>query len=559
MRPAFLIAWREFAENAKTKGFWLGLLLFPAIITASIQVPILLEKKGTPTRHFVLVDGSGEFVAVLAEAFERAHQRRVLGALRDYAGENLARSGDRPALLSEFADTKDGTVDKFRARGGAAWFLAQLAPGLRTNAPAFKPPELRFRREPLPEGVPAQAPPDIVAQQLRPWLRGEQKLSVDGQDEPLFAAVIIPPDLLAQVKGKGAAADRTRETERGLPGRSGSAAGTAPEIPAASAAAAKLAALPVRGIQYWSENLADNALPELIESTVNAELRRREYVERGLDQATVRDIEQTRAPVTSLNPKKAAGEETVGLADRIRQWLPSAFVYLLWVAIFAIAQMLLTSVIEEKSNRIIEVLLSSVTPGEIMVGKLLGIASIGLTMLAVWIGSFVVIVLWKAAGISPAQAAAAGGMAQVPGDIATLLRTTWLLPAFALYFLLGFLFYSGLILALGSTCNTLKEAQSFMGVIVLFLMVPLMLMTYIPRDPNGPLATALSWFPPYTPFVMMNRVTADPPMRDVVGTLVLMVVATAGVLWGAGKIFRTGILRTGQPPRLLELFRWLKA
>ena len=180
-------------------------------------------------------------------------------------------------------------------------------------------------------------------------------------------------------------------------------------------------------------------------------------------------------------------------------------------------------------------------------------------MLTVWIGSLVIIVVWKASGISPAQAAASGGMAQLPGDVATLLRTTWLLPAFAMYFLLGFLFYSGLILALGSTCNTLKEAQSFMGVIVLFLMVPLMLMTYIPRDPNGPLATALSWFPPYTPFVMMNRVTADPPMRDVVGTLVLMVVATAGVLWGAGKIFRMGILRTGQPPPLLEMIRWLRS
>ncbi|HTH47265.1 MAG TPA: ABC transporter permease, partial [Candidatus Limnocylindria bacterium] len=141
---------------------------------------------------------------------------------------------------------------------------------------------------------------------------------------------------------------------------------------------------------------------------------------------------------------------------------------------------------------------------------------------------------------------------------ATFLRTTWLLPAFAVYFLLGFLFYSGLILALGSTCNTLKEAQNFMGVIVLFLMVPLMMMTYIPRDPNGPLATALSWFPPYTPFVMMNRVTADPPLRDVLGTMTLMLVCTGFVLWGSGRVFRQGILRTGQPPKLLELLKWIR-
>ncbi len=511
MRPAFLIAWREFAENAKTKGFWLGLLLFPAIITASIQVPIFLEKQGTPTRHFVLVDAGGGFAPLLREKLAADETRRQEEALRDFA-----RGAARQETLTGFIDPTDKQLDL------AGWRAAQGADWLKV--PGFKPPAPRFAESPLPDDIAADARPDDAARRLRPWLRGERKLSVDGKEAPLFAAVLIPADLaeLAEL----AQGDGTK-------GR--------------------------RGIQYWSENLADIALPQLIENTVNAELRRRGYTARGLDPATVQSIERTHAPMTSFNPKKAEGEETVGLADRIRQWLPSAFVYLLWIAIFAIAQILLTSVIEERSNRIIEVLLSSVTPGELMVGKLLGIASIGLTMLTVWIGSLVVIVVWKASGISPAQAAAAGGMAQLPGDVATLLRTTWLLPAFAMYFLLGFLFYSGLILALGSTCNTLKEAQSFMGVIVLFLMVPLMLMTYIPRDPNGPLATALSWFPPYTPFVMMNRVTADPPMRDVVGTLVLMVVSTAGVLWGAGKIFRMGILRTGQPPRLLELIRWLRS
>ena len=76
MRPAFLIAWREFAENAKTKGFWLGLLLFPAIITASIQVPIFLEKQGTPTRHFVLVDAGGGFAPLLREKLAGDGRRR---------------------------------------------------------------------------------------------------------------------------------------------------------------------------------------------------------------------------------------------------------------------------------------------------------------------------------------------------------------------------------------------------------------------------------------------------------------------------------------------------
>jgi len=84
-----------------------------------------------------------------------------------------------------------------------------------------------------------------------------------------------------------------------------------------------------------------------------------------------------------------------------------------------------------------------------------------------------------------------------------------------------------------------------------------MTMFFIPKDPNGTLATALSWIPIYTPFAMMNRMAADPPLFEVVGTTVLLILTTVAVLWLSGKIFRIGILRTGQPPKVLELFRWI--
>ncbi|MEM7366536.1 MAG: ABC transporter permease, partial [Pseudomonadota bacterium] len=82
-------------------------------------------------------------------------------------------------------------------------------------------------------------------------------------------------------------------------------------------------------------------------------------------------------------------------------------------------------------------------------------------------------------------------------------------------------------------------------------------MMFIPRDPNGTLATIMSWIPLYTPFVMMNRAAADPPLFDIIGTLVLLTATTALVLYGSAKVFRIGILRTGQPPRIVELWRWL--
>jgi ABC-2 type transport system permease protein len=89
-------------------------------------------------------------------------------------------------------------------------------------------------------------------------------------------------------------------------------------------------------------------------------------------------------------------------------------------------------------------------------------------------------------------------------------------------------------------------------------MVPIFTMMFIPKDPHGTLATVLSWIPIYTPFVMMNRAAASPPAFDLYGTSILMVVSIVFMLWACGRIFRAGILRTGQPPRLLEMFRWIR-
>jgi ABC-2 type transport system permease protein len=94
---------------------------------------------------------------------------------------------------------------------------------------------------------------------------------------------------------------------------------------------------------------------------------------------------------------------------------------------------------------------------------------------------------------------------------------------------------------------------------MMIMMVPLLTMVFINRDPHGPLATVLTWIPIYTPFTMMNRAAADPPLFDLIGSIALMVVTTALILWLSGKIFRIGILRTGQRPKLVELIRWIRS
>ncbi|HWX22074.1 MAG TPA: ABC transporter permease [Candidatus Binatia bacterium] len=529
MKYAFLVAWREYAESAKTKGFWISLFMFPAILFLSVQVPIFLHEKGTPTRYFVLVDQSGDFEAVLSETLDASYQKQLFGALKDYARKNSAKPGGDQAT----GDDTPQSVKAFLKNGGQEPFLKSLQPWLKPNAPAFKAPRRDLVRAPLPPGLDSKTDLATLARDLKPYLRGDKQLVVNGQSSGLYAAILIPRDIQNQIVRPNS----PKAPASGAPtGEAGSVSGNTP-VPA--------------GIQYWSTDVTPakegSGLPHEIEQAVNNEIHRGEYLSRGVDVAALRQVEQIYAPLVSLNPKKETGQEAVNTADIVKQWAPSAFVYLLWVAVFAINQMLLSNTIEEKSNRIIEVLLSSVTPGELMMGKLAGIAAIGLTMIGGWMVAVFAVLSWKS-----------GGASDIAGHVLTVLKTSNLVPLFSVYFLLGYLLYGGLILSLGSVCNTLKEAQSYMGVLTMLLMVPLLTMTYIPRDPNGTVARVFSWIPIYTPFTMMNRAGADPPLIDLIGTLVLLLATTGAVLWMSGKIFRIGILRTGQPPKIIEMLRWIR-
>ncbi|SPE60813.1 conserved membrane hypothetical protein [Verrucomicrobia bacterium] len=528
MRYALLVAWREYAESAKAKGFWISVLLMPAILFLSIQVPILLEQKATPIRHFVLVDQSGAMAGVVNSALEKAQQKRVLEALNAYAMKNATPQPDSAearraaSSLVEFSEANPQALAAFMSKGGKDYYLKQLAACLKPGAPPFKEPRRPYQQVPLPRGIDTNASLSSLASQLKPYLRGEKTYDVDGEAVGLYVAILIPSDLEKQI---------VRPRPSGGSESSGEHLGADHQI------------------QYWSTDVtplkAGYGLSQEIEAAINAEIRRQEYLARGLDSAVVHEVERTYAPFVSLNPKKEAGQEAINSTDVVKQWAPSGFVYLLWLSLFVIIQMLLNNTIEEKSNRIIEVLLSSVTPGELMMGKLMGIAAIGLTMVGAWMVALFGILSWKA-----------GGASEMASQLLVILKATNLIPLFALYFLMGYLMYAAFILSIGSVCNTIKEAQSYMGLLTVVLMVPLMTMTFIPRDPNGPLARILSWIPLYTPFIMMNRAGADPPRLDMIGTFILLLATTALALWMSGKIFRIGVLRTGQPPRIVEMLRW---
>ncbi len=522
MRVICLIAMREYAENVKTKGFWIGILLLPVILISLFFVSERLATS-TPTRHYILIDQSGLYAEAVQTAIRREHQRRVLLEFVRYLQDNRRdvnfelAPADSSAQIDQLIGDVDAdevaALDQWLDSGGLSFALAMSGASLRENAPAFVEPREQFIAAQLPAAIDANSSPEEIIEQLRPYLNGERRLDVDGQRVPLFAVILIPEDINQDIVRPGTI------------------------TPPSSTA----------GIQYWASNLTDTRLSNAIQNSVNSSIRNNEYAARGIATSTVRDVQRTRLPVSRLDPKKEVGEESVSVADTFRQWAPVGFVYLMFVTLMQSVQYLLSNTIEEKANRIIEVLLASVTPSELMMGKLLGIGLSGITTIATWILSFMLFIQFYQSSET-----------EMIGQILNVLLGSDLIPYFIFYYLAGYALYAGIFLAIGSLCNTLKEAQSLMMPMMMILIVPLVTMTFIARDPNGTVARVMSWIPLFTPFTMMNRAAAQPPMVDVVGTTIVLLASVALVLWLSGKVFRQGVLRTGQPPRLLELLRMLR-
>ena len=220
--------------------------------------------------------------------------------------------------------------------------------------------------------------------------------------------------------------------------------------------------------------------------------------------------------------------------------LPFAFMLFLFMGIVGISQILVNSTIEEKGSRVYELLLSSVSPTQLMAGKILGICGVGFTLM----------VLWAGGGALAASLQGLGGLVDL-GSVAL----------FVAYYLLGFLLIASLMVAVGSACNTLKEAQNLLAPITLLLAMPLIIAFAVMTDPNGTFATAASFFPPFTPFLMMARIASvpSPPAWQIAASLLLLAVSTWFAIRLAGRVFRVGILMVGQPARLADIWRWMRS
>jgi len=217
---------------------------------------------------------------------------------------------------------------------------------------------------------------------------------------------------------------------------------------------------------------------------------------------------------------------------------------LLVMSILVSSGYLLRGVAEEKTSRVIEIVLSSVTAWELLAGKVLGLGALGLTQVLVWLAS--------AFGLS-------GGAVSLLGVAAPLLARPEVFVLGLVYYLLGFLVYAVLMGAVGALGTTMQESQQLAGIFSGMAAIPLILNGFIISNPNVPLLRVLSWFPLTTPTVMMLRLPmAEVPVIDVVGSIVMLILAVPAVLWAGSKVFRMGLLMYGKRPGLAQVMQALR-
>src|SRR5262245_26895920 len=199
MRYALLVAWREFAENAKTKGFWIGLLIFPLLIWISFSAERLIEKTKS-VRHYVLVDQSQELEAAIEAAMERHYQREVFEDFGGWVQKNAEKSamklsaealekmpaGSSEAMLARFAGDNPEFLDEFLNEGGLEAAIAKIRPKLRPDAGEFTPPRRTFKRVSLPAAVDEDLEPAELGEALKPYLRHERAVDTGEGTADLF-------------------------------------------------------------------------------------------------------------------------------------------------------------------------------------------------------------------------------------------------------------------------------------------------------------------------------------------------------------------------------------
>ncbi len=330
---------------------------------------------------------------------------------------------------------------------------------------------------------------------------------------------------------------------------------------------------------FYSKESPSTTVLEKLERIFKERLRQERLREFGI---SARDYAEMDSKY-ELNISTFDGEHNLKGLNEIKAIIGGGFGYLIMMFIIIYGGFVMRSVIEEKTSRIIEVIISSVKPFQLMLGKIIGTSLAGITQFAIWIvsGGILLFVAMAIFDIEPStltDSSVSAGIGNGANPILSSADTTMQLYAqeifdipwamllffFMVYFVLGYLIYSSIYAAIGAAVDNETDTQQFIFPIIL----PLMLAIYVGffsvfSNPHGPIAVGFSLFPLTSPIVMLMRLPGGigeggVPIWQLVSSILILIATFIGIVWLAAKIYRVGILMYGKKPSYKELLKWLK-
>lgn len=298
-------------------------------------------------------------------------------------------------------------------------------------------------------------------------------------------------------------------------------------------------------VEYHARNVSNFITQEVLEDDLSTVVRRARLREAGLDPERVGELTKS----VQLATQKVSEEGSRGQGGLGGLIFAVVLFFILYIAVLMWGQQIMNGVLEEKGSRVIEVVLSAIKPFDLMMGKLVGICLVGLTQLAIWLGTMAV-------ATAPGLVAA---LAVVPEGTAIPTLTPAMAFHFGLLFILGFFAFATLYAAIGASFNNLQEAQQAASVAIVFIIVPALVLHPVINDPNSTLAVVLSLIPVFTPLLMPLRIAIEmPPLWQLLLAYALTLGFVVGMVWLCARIYRVGILMYGKKPTFQEIWRWVR-
>ncbi len=508
MYKTLIVAVREFASTVLTKGFLFGIIMMPLMIfIAIIGISVLMKNAGPKVEGTVaIIDHSGLVAPRIVERFtpeaiekEKAESAEMIAG----ATEQLTAGTPLPEAQKQMAT---GIVKD------AARAAAEKARGISIET---LPVDADVEKEKA-----GLATVDIHARSSDATAR-----------KPRVMLVVIPRQSVTPETVGGDAPPPPPAPE---PGAGTSIASLTTDKPESRSPYAKYEVFTAPKLDFEIRQRVQRKVEDsIVDARIESDPR---LVRSGLSPATLRGILGT--PGSEIINVTKTGEKK-GKLGELQMLIPMAFILLLFMAVMVSGQSLLTTTIEEKSSRVMEVLLSAVSPMQLMVGKILGQMGVGLLILILYAGMGV------------------GGLIALSlADLIDFSKIIYLI----VFFVIAYFTVASMMAAIGSAVSELREAQTLMTPVMMIMIIPWILWLPISRAPNSLMAQILSFVPGANPFVMVIRLCGSEPVPAWQIPLSILVGAATAVFcaWAAAKVFRIGVLMYGKPPNFRTLVKWVK-